>query len=142
MNEVETHIWAAGFLDGEGCFALTKKGQGCHETTRTAVVHIAQIRKAPLDRMAEAFGGDVRIMRVNNKDQTIWQWAVTGRRVIPLIEAVLPYLAGKQDEAQAVLEYAQTIGDRGRSKFDSGKPLYRLRRQQIIARHISARREV
>jgi hypothetical protein len=78
-------------------------------------------------------------MRVNNKDQTIWQWSVTGKKVIPVIEAVLPYLCGKQDEAQAVLEYAKTVGERGRSKFESSKPLYRLRRQHIIERHHQAR---
>ena len=140
MNEVE-YAWAAGFLDGEGCFALGSK-KGVHPTTRNAVVHVCQIRKAPLDKLAELFGGTVRIMRVNSKDQTIWQWAVTGKGVIPIIEAILPYLVGKQDEAQAVLDYAQTIGERGHSKFDTAKPLARARRQRIISRHTSARKEV
>jgi hypothetical protein len=143
MNEIE-YIWAAGFLDGEGCFALTRSSnKRCDETTRNAVVNAVQIRKAPLDRLARAFGGEVRIMRVNNKDQTIWQWTVTGKKVIPIIEAVLPYLCGKQDEARAVLEYARTVGERGSkpgtfgvSSLDGFKI---AQRRRIIARHVSAR---
>lgn len=146
MNEVE-YIWAAGFLDGEGCFALThSSGRGTHETTRNAVVHVAQMRKAPLDRLAAIFGGTVRIMRVNNKDQTIYQWAVTGAKVIPIIEAVLPYLCGKQDEARWVLEYAKTIGNRGAKPGQFGchgvNGFLIARRKNIIRKHISARGNV
>ena len=145
MNEVELHIWAAGFLDGEGCFALGGK-KGVHPTTRNAVVHVAQIRKAPLDRLAEMYGGTVRIMRTNDKDQTIWQWAVTGKKVIPVIEAVLPYLCGKQDEARAVLEYAKTIGERGAKPGEFGTSgvggFVIARRRRIIQQHVSARKEV
>jgi hypothetical protein len=140
MNDIE-YIWAAGFLDGEGCFALTKtSGKYAHVTTRNAVIHVAQIRKAPLERLARMFGGNVRVMRTNNKGQVIYQWAITGPCVIPAIEAVLPYLCGKQEEAQAVLDYARTIGRHGRSKTEYQTVMFRGHRSSIIRRHEHARR--
>ena len=138
MNEVE-YAWAAGFLDGEGCFFLTRKGQGCDETTRTAGVHASQMRKTPLEKLSFIFGGEVRIMRINDKGNAIYQWTRTGTTAIPVIEALLPYLIGKRDEAEAVLDYCKTIGRRGRSKFESRTLFYRARRQSIIHRHELAR---
>jgi hypothetical protein len=138
MDRRELQIaWAAGFLDGEGCFNLSKNsGRGCHETTKNAVIHASQIRKAPLERLAELFGGNVNVMRVNDKGQVIYQWCLTGSQLVPIIEELLPYLVGKQEEAQAVLDYCKTIGAR------RGKPVSRwtvVQRRAIIARHTSAR---
>jgi hypothetical protein len=140
MNEVEKTIWAAGFLDGEGCFALVRQSnKRSHDSTRSPVVHAAQIRKAPLERLVAVFGGTVRVMRVTDAGKVVYQWSLTGPKVIPVIEAVLPYLCGKQEEAQAVLDYARTVGRKGRSKFESQRPLYRSHRMAIIRRHERAR---
>src|SRR4051794_32131990 len=97
--------WAAGFLDGEGCFSLSKSsGKGCHETTRNAALSACQIRKAPLEKLAGLFGGNVNVARTHDKGQAIYQWCITGSQLVPVIEDLLPHLVGKRDEAQAVLD--------------------------------------
>jgi hypothetical protein len=82
--------WAAGFLDGEGCFALSKaNGKGCHETTKNAVLAVSQTRTAPLDRLAELFGGTVRPARMTAAGNLNYQWAITGSQLVPVLEELI-----------------------------------------------------
>jgi hypothetical protein len=129
--------WAAGFLDGEGCFALSKNsGKGCHETTKSPVLHASQTRTVPLDRLVELFGGTVRPFRVTSAGSLSYQWCLTGSQLVPILEELIPHLVLKQGEARAVLAYAKTIGPRGYGPMNHWT---QIRRRAIIARHTSAR---
>jgi hypothetical protein len=129
--------WAAGFLDGEGCFALSKaNGKGCHETTKNAVLAVSQTRTAPLDRLADLFGGTVRPARMTAAGNLNYQWAITGSQLVPVLEELIPHLVLKQSEARAVLAYAKTIGPRGYGPMNHWT---QIRRKAIIARHTSTR---
>ncbi len=92
------------------------------------------------------FGGQPRELRVTSAGNQAYQWAITGRAVIPVIEAVLPHMTDgvKKIQAQAVLDYARTIGNRGSIPGEFGMhavaQTIKLRRHMAIARHTSARR--
>lgn len=126
------YAWAAGFLDGEGCFNLSKRN-GLHETTRSPVLHAGQNDRRPLDKLSDMFGGTVREFRVTSAGNQAHQWALSGaddiRRVIPLIA---PYLVEKQDRALAILAYAQTIHRRGKRSLT---PLQLAQRYSLIRRY-------
>ena len=129
--------WAAGFLDGEGCFSLSKaNGKGCHETTKNAVLHASQVRTAPLERLAGLFGGTVRPFRVTSAGNLAYQWCLTGSQLVPILEELIPHLVVKQGEAKAVLAYCKTIGPRGYGPMNRWTQAHR---RAIIARHVSAR---
>jgi hypothetical protein len=138
MDERELQIaWAAGFLDGEGCFNLSKSsGKGCHETTKNAVLYAGQTRTAPLDRLAELFGGNVRPAKVTAAGSLNYQWVITGSQLVPVLEELIPHLVLKQGEARAVLAYAKTIGPRGKGRSTQWTIVHR---RAIIARHTSIR---
>jgi LAGLIDADG endonuclease len=100
----EDLAWAAGFLDGEGCFTINGAAGG---RSVQPLIAVTQVRRKPLDKLAEMFGGNVRPQR-HRQGHTYFQWVITGSRLTVMIPLVLPYLVLKKDEAQAILDFAQT----------------------------------
>lgn len=107
------HAWAAGFLDGEGCFQshMYLKGK-----TRVEV-QAAQVDQRPLNLLKEMYGGsiyiDERSKTSNNRDCGKWSIhsAYTLRRILPLW---IPHLVYKKEQAEKLLELCFLIGGKGR----------------------------
>lgn len=137
MPDATDIAWAAGFIDGEGCFALQKRnGKNLAETTRCPVLIVAQTRREPLDKLASMFGGTVRDAGRTLKGTKKWQWALSGKETLePAIMLLLPYLVNKHDVAEAVLDYVKTMR-RGRRVLS---PLQHSIRRSIIRRFDTAR---
>jgi hypothetical protein len=107
--------WAAGFLDGEGCFSLVKANTNSHPATKRPMVSASQINRAPLDKLVYLFGSIVRNNRVNSRGIQIYQWHLTkAEELKPMLECVIPFLVNKKREAEIVLEYAKWVKRRGR----------------------------
>lgn len=108
--------WAAGFLDGEGCFTLLRrKGAQFHAVTAEIHVGAVQVKREPLDFLVELLGGRVTRLGTTKGGNEIWQWRITNapdmRRVLPLL---LPYFRQKKREAEICLAFAGTVRYRGR----------------------------
>lgn len=109
MNEVEYTIWAAGFIDGEGCFFLTpSRSANCH----TPGLAISQTRPEPLDVLAEVLGGTVRLRKAPTAaGSPVYTLTYTGAKsVAAAIDKLLPYLILKKREAELVRAYCDTVG--------------------------------
>lgn len=64
--------WAAGFLEGEGCFATDKT-----KSPKTRV-SAHQVNPEPLERLLAMFGGRLRFEIRNKPASDIWVWTVNG----------------------------------------------------------------
>lgn len=67
--------WAAGFLEGEGCFYSDSQRNSHSRVTA------AQVQREPLDRLVSLFGGHVRGPHKNSTGRTnqpIHDWTVSG----------------------------------------------------------------
>jgi hypothetical protein len=111
------YAWAAGFLDGEGCFRLIRrqgKGKISH-VSRQSYIGASQTVREPLDKLAEMFGGKVRIQkRLTVSGKTAWHWEVNGAETVRnCIIKLLPYLMVKQNQAKVVLAFTYEMGLRG-----------------------------
>lgn len=110
------YAWAAGFLDGDGCFTLNRRRD---KPGQNAEIHFGavQVDRAPLDLLQQMFGGGVCRLGSTKKGTEIWQWRISAsadiRRVVPML---LPYLKLKKRDAEIVLAYAETVRRRGRIK--------------------------
>lgn len=66
-------FWAAGFIDGEGCFSSER---------HCPVVSAVQKERWPLDRLQRLFGGFLRQYRKGgdsaSRDERYWQWKIYG----------------------------------------------------------------
>lgn len=122
--------WAAGFLDGEGCFYLSKHRDGAPET-RTVTLKATQVRTEPLDRLQRLFGGVV----IERKTRTstgkrAFDWQIKTAQAKPVLEEVLPHLSVKGDVARAMLQYIGTL-----RPYGSGS--YRLTEEERVVRRVA-----
>jgi len=124
--------YAAGFLDGEGCFTLVKKSGHVDPATRGPLISASQIGRERFDELAALLGGNVREMRKSARGLTIYQWNISSAEgVKAAIPPLLPYLRSKKREAEIVLAYAMMIKRRGRriggvSSYSKGEEIRRL----------------
>ena len=73
--------WAAGFLEGEGCF---------HWHT-TPTITAGQVDLDPLERLQNLFGGKIHVRRRAGKGlskQDLFDWRVTGARAAGIMMTV------------------------------------------------------
>jgi hypothetical protein len=101
MNDIDV-AWAAGFLEGEGCFGWygggTRRRAKPHLTrTANAVINASQNEREPLDRLVSIFGAG-RINPKRNKVRTAWEWRCQGHAAIPVMKAVLPHMSARRAE--------------------------------------------
>jgi hypothetical protein len=133
--------YLAGFFDGEGCVRAREDGH--------IGVVVSQVGAVPLSRFQELFGGNVRELRrpASPLWRSVSQWALYGRRSINFLEAVLPYLTVKAEQARLAIQLQRLIppigaapgGQRTRGYVAVG-PWERAERDSFVeALHIAKR---
>ena len=88
INEL---YWAAGFLEGEGCFTLQRK---------QPTVCAAQVDRQPLERLQRVFGyGNIRFLpRYQPNHRHAWQWTILSRRATAVMMTLYPLLSPRRQE--------------------------------------------
>jgi hypothetical protein len=82
--------WAAGFLEGEGCFAHDPKFS-------RSMVAAVQVQAEPLYRLAVLFGGHVKSR--NNKAGKFYAWNIYGARARGVSLTLYPMMSPKRQAA-------------------------------------------
>jgi hypothetical protein len=102
--------WAAGFIDGEGSISILKhKGR----LSRHYIIELqaSNTNAGALYRLAALFGGNVTPptsdMRGNRKP--LYHWLIASEKAASCIEALLPYLCVKCNQAQLALQLQHII---------------------------------
>lgn len=97
--------WAAGFMDGEGCFTLARNTNKPDWNRRPMMVAM-QKKLIPLAKLQTMFGGTVRKSGAGNQ---YFAWQMSTREMAVVIPWLLPHLVMKTEEAEIVLSYAVTV---------------------------------
>ena len=121
--------WAAGFLDGEGCFQIGRyfdKRKGYQRYM--ARVGATQKRREPLDFLQRMFGGTI-VGRFNkNWNTTYWFWYLATQQAVSAAEKLIPYLRLKRAEAETLIEFRAIMARRYRNRWcpynDGERALY------------------
>lgn len=101
--------YLAGIIDGEGCIYInTKKATATRRPGHTVVLTIVQKERGWLEMLQERTGFD-GTMYTYNRASPVTAWRLTGKDAIEMLEAVLPYLTLKKNQAEGALELAKTI---------------------------------
>lgn len=110
-NGSETDIaWAAGLLDGEGCFGLnkfTRKDRNGYREIRTSIQCNMTVIE-PLAELKRIFGGFLNgpYTRANPKHKPYYKWSITNRKSIEYaIRLMRPYIRVKRHDAAIVLDF-------------------------------------
>src|SRR5215469_9258994 len=82
--------WAAGFLEGEGCFAVAK----------TCVrVSACQVQREPLNKLASLFGGNINLKlrnSINPSHKDIYIWYLPSRGSVEVAMTVYAFMSSKR----------------------------------------------
>ena len=131
--------WAAGFIDGEGSVGIKQRS----DRTGYGTVYLSapQVRREPLDRLAEMFGGSSRLRRSQRAGwRDLWVWEIGGaRRVGPVLTALIPFLTVKREEAEIVMRFIERVGADGWSRRGLSED-EKVARQLLMDELISHRR--
>ena len=104
-NELR-NAYFAGLIDGEGCVMMKSAGSG---QRRRPFVKVNMTCQKTVEAIKEAFGLGCISYKPPPKNQPTWkpqwEWTVTSKSAILVLEAVLPYLITKRAAAEEV--YAQ-----------------------------------
>lgn len=91
INSNDLH-WAAGFIEGEGCFSFFNTCPG---------VVVGQKYREPLDKLERLFGGNIYLI-TNGKH---WAWNLYGAKAIGLIFTIYPLLSRRRKrQARVVID--------------------------------------
>lgn len=113
--------WAAGFMDGEGTFSISKSFFGGRN--RSSVHYSLKISACntdvdPLYRLQQLFGGTVTLRKskrdinqINWKD--CYEWYLVGKRAFVASNNLLPFLVNKKKICEVAISYGSTIGENG-----------------------------
>lgn len=117
MADQTRYAWAAGFLDGDGCFSLAGYGKNQEiygSTSRAVTISAGNNNLAPLEELQSLFGGELIKSRPTQKGTEHWRWCLNGAvSVREAIIQLLPYLIDKKEAAEIVLAFSVLVGKRG-----------------------------
>lgn len=100
--------WAAGFLDGDGCFSLLSHKQS-DKTFRAVCISSLQISKKPLEELENIFGGNITLSKkARGNKKEVYQWRLGDAKVVKsAINKLLPFLLFKKKEAIILLKWCE-----------------------------------
>lgn len=105
--------WAAGFIDGEGCFSIKRR-----KTKPTPSFRIVQVDPRPLQRLQAVIGGSLTgpTSPPSHKGKPFYILCLYNKALYPQVERLWPYMCEpKKEQWKRVLEQIEVF-DRGISK--------------------------
>lgn len=126
--------YLAGFFDGEGTLFIEHLSLKRSNSYRLRV-SVGQTNRWILERYRMAFGGSVRLNRVEHGNhKPLWQWQVSCKAAGEFLKAIYPYLILKQSEAKVALEFQakQTARGPGRKKMSAQESAVQEAQQLLI----------
>lgn len=115
LTQVEAIAWAAGILEGEGCFSICQRKTNTHNH-KTVAIHCEMSDEWTVRRLSEVFGiGTVNArLSKNRKDgcnrKDTWIWSVQNHiGVEHVINLIFNYLSPRRaDKACELLDYIKS----------------------------------
>lgn len=97
--------YAAGLIDGEGSFVIGVKRPSSPEESPSHYpgLHLGMTEPAPVEWLAETFGGSLHWSRRPAPRRPVLQWQIRTHQALAVAEATLPYLRVKGVQAYLVV---------------------------------------
>jgi len=113
--------WAAGIIEGEGCFGIGNRSKKDRHLRPKIVV--GNTDRAMTDQLRYLFGGSIWYRDRDFPRKPMWTWTVACKKAIETIRSISPYMVTKRDQAALVLKVGRTAiyGGKGNKVPDSIK---------------------
>ena len=115
--------YMAGIFDGEGCISIGKH-QRRKNWNPTYSLKISVVMCNPyIPKLFQmAFGGRIDCYERVGYKLPHWNWHLDSKNTIPFLEAIMPYLRLKRDEARLALEFQKLKKVKHTFRGNSYKP--------------------
>lgn len=147
--------YLAGIVDGEGCFCIGKLGERHYHRCKSPKYQ-AQLRicntKIELMEWIEANFSNLnnqikhmrRFMRKEHKvyDRVIYEWIVSGHRLLDISKQLLPYLVIKRKQCENIIRFRETfdlVNHYGSTKFIEPEKLLIREECYLLNRELNAK---
>jgi hypothetical protein len=101
--------WAAGFLEGEGCFTISRINKGADKNSFRARVVVGQKDREPLEKLQRILGGAICFSPAPSRKNPIYCWQVGGPQAIAVMMTFWTLLSGKRrTQIEAVIAQWKT----------------------------------
>ncbi len=98
--------YMAGIFDGEGSLSITKsKRLKCWNASYNVRASVQMCNAYIPNLFRMAFGGAICYQPPNGTHRATWRWHLETRNIIAFLEALLPYLHLKRDEAELAIQF-------------------------------------
>jgi hypothetical protein len=117
--------YAAGFIDGEGCFRIESNG--------AVAIRVVNTHRPTLEFLQGLLGGSVaaRKQRINKPQ---YLWAVYGDNALSATELLLPYLREKRPQAELLVTYRK---DCRPIRLPNRRGMFRNPERELYVRELS-----
>ncbi len=102
-------LYAAGIIDGEGSISLNYSPSSDLPSIR---VQLGMSRPEVIDWFYTHFGGYRGT--TSNKNGTVWQWRLSGKKAASLLAAILPHTQIKKRHTELAIAIIETIGNKSK----------------------------
>lgn len=100
--------YAAGFLDGEGCFFIHRRENGKHHK---GAISCSNTHRPTIEWFQQTFGGSISKGKSRKSNhRPVYSWQVVANDAFEICGAVLPYLKQKTEQALLLFALQQTRG--------------------------------
>jgi hypothetical protein len=134
-------IWAAGFIDGEGCISINRQKHKDHNWwCYTLSLAVSQKTEEPLRRLKEIFGGSMYSYK--GYGVTYWRWQLWSHGALRTIKELFPYLLVKREIADTAIRFQEQMTAWNRRHGRRGYPDHVIAGRDVFyqeARALNAR---
>jgi len=109
--------YIAGFIDGEGSISIKRwKSKPSHQESWGTHIQITSVERNILEYISKKAGqGKIIKIKLSNyrgreNQRDYYKIAISSRRAVILLKAILPYLKIKQRQAEIAIEFQKLIG--------------------------------
>jgi len=105
----EAFIYAAGFIDADGCITMHKAHPHNRYVFYCAFAQINGVSEVVLGWVRETFGGTISLRQpTQNSPKPQYAWELQGNRALPFLRGIAPFLKLKQYQAEIAIEFLET----------------------------------
>lgn len=140
MTEAE-RAYAAGLMDGEGCFTILRR----HQRTEwfVAAVNVTNSERSMVEWLQERWGGSIyarpsRSPRTGLLGKTSYHWSLSAKLLEPFLADVQPYLIVKSAQCRLLRVLRALTIHRGRGRL--GSPALSALHRRIYEKSLALKR--
>lgn len=127
---MKQHIYPylTGYIDADGTIGIRRYSNGLGRIHYRPVIEVTSVKPESIDLFVKTFGNS-RLTEKHRPQGVVYNWKVTGKKCLPVIKVILPFLVLKRDQALTVLELIDRLGKQGTKWSDD------FRVSESAARH-------